>query len=258
MTPVFESRCWPCLVLALAGCAVDRGRGFAKLETANLEVSLEARGDTGDAELLTDLGYEINVERATVRVRRWELQEAISQAREVEGDAHDHGEEAHEHDEKARDHDEDEHDEHAAVQGYAALVTLGFDAAISLTAHHAVAADRYDPSPELARSSPERVLLGLERFEFDGTVSGGDLASGVAALTVELPLDTELVASFETFAIAQDGPESVRLETTVSVHESLFDGIDFAALEVKSRVLIEDPYAPAALALTTALAGSET
>jgi hypothetical protein len=255
MTPPLEPRsCWVLgLALALAGCALDRGQGFARLDAANLEVSLEAEGDSGEAALVTDRGYAIALDRATLRVRRWELQELAGERVSAEEDDHDHGEDDH-------DHGEAEHEDEqpAAAQPFATLVTLGFDSALSLTAHQAVAADRYDASRELPRSSPERVLVVLERFEVEGTVSGADLGDEAAALVVDLPLDTELAASFEPVAIDQDGPESVHLATEVSVPGTLFDGIDFAALSSQGSVLVDDPDSPAALELATALAASDT
>lgn len=260
MTPAVGPRCWLALALALPGCTLDRGRGFATLEEANLEVSLEGLGEAGENELSTDRGYAIVVERAALAITHLDLQELASAATNAEGDAHEHDEADHEHDEADHEDDEADHedDELAAEKAFSTLVTLGFDSALSMRAYGATAADRYDPSRELARSSPERVLVVLAHLEFEGTVSGGDLADESAKLVVDLPLDTELAASFEPVEIDQDGPESLRLSSTVVVPGSLFDGIDFSALAAGGGVVIDDPEAPAALELVTALAASET
>lgn len=249
MRRVFELQCALVLGLGLglAGCTLDRGQGFATLERANLEISLEAESDSGESEILTDRGYEIVVEHAALHVSRLELQELVSQP--VDDAGHDH-----EHDES--DH---EHDEHAALdEAFSALITLGFDAPISMTAHEAVPADRYEPSREFARSSPERVLVVLSHLELEGMVSGGDFGDDSVDLVVDLALDTELAASFEPFEIDQHGPESVRLSTAVAVAGTLFDGVDLAALVERGSVVIDDPDTAAAVVLSTALAASET
>ena len=183
MTRSFDARYWLVVGLALghSGCALDRGRGFATLEQASLEVALEPDG----GELVTDRGYTIAVERAAMRVARMDLQERASKPVVEERSDHEHGDE---------EHVDEEHgdEEHENGEPYSTLVTLGFDSAISMTEHEPVSADGYAPSRELGRSSPERVLVVLERFELEGNVSGADLADAPAQLVVGLSLDTEL------------------------------------------------------------------
>src|SRR5690606_24147309 len=106
MTSACQRWCWSILLLATLACARDRGQGFATLEDAQLEISLEARGDSDDAELSTDRGYTIALDHATVRVGRWELLEFAKRPSETDG---------HEHDDEEHDHglDEDEHEHEA-------------------------------------------------------------------------------------------------------------------------------------------------
>lgn len=178
-----------------------------------------------------------------------ELQELAAVDGEEGADEHEH---AHEHDQEG-----DAHDEHAdAAAAESSLVTLGYHAAISLLAAEPALADSYTPSRELARSSPARVSVALVRLELEGSVGGGDLGDDSASLVVDLPLDIELDASLEPIEIDRDAPESVRLSTRVQIDRSLFDGIDFAALDVGGYVVIDDPEAAAALGLSASLAGS--
>lgn len=233
------------LVPLLAGCAIERGRGFATLEAATLEISLDAASGSGDGDISTDRGYAIVIDQATLGVARLELQELGSEP--VQDAGHDH------------EHDEAEHeDEHRAGEAaYFALVTLDFREPISIM-DHAAAADGYEPSRELARSTPERVLVALSHLELAGSVSGGDFGDESVALLVDLPLETELAASFEPVAINEQGPEAVHLATEVSITETWFDGIDLAALAADGSVVIDDPDAPPALVLSTKLGSSET
>lgn len=252
MTSACQRWCWSILLLATLACARDRGQGFATLEDAQLEISLEARGDSDDAELSTDRGYTIALDHATVRVGRWELLEFAKRPSETDG---------HEHDDEEHDHglDEDEH-EHAArdaPQTFSVLVGLRFDRALSMIAHRAVRPDHYEASRELPRSLPERVLVELDRLELAGTISGAELGEEAAALLIDLPLETELVASFEPVAIDRDGPRSVQLSTVVSVSGTLLDGIDFVELAAGGRVLVDDPAAPVARELARTLGASE-
>jgi hypothetical protein len=234
------------LALPLAGCALERGNGFSTLEAAELEVRLApvAAGEGTEHDVLSDQGYEVHLESARLHVDRVELQELVED--EAAEDEHEH---EHEHD---HDHAGDEHE----ARGSGALVTLGFGAAISLFAAEPALADSYLPSRELAQSSPGRVLVVLSRLELDGTVGAGDFGDGSASLVVDLPLDIELDASLEPIEIDRDGPESLRLSTTLEVDRTLFDGIDFAALEAGGDVVIDDPEAAAALGLSASLAGS--
>lgn len=234
------------LVPLLAGCALERGRGFATLDTATLEISLESASSSGDGSISTDRGYDIVIDQATLSVSRLELQERGSEP--MPDAEHDH-----EHDEA--DHDEAEHG--ADETAYFALVTLNFREPISIVDHAAVAADRYQPSRELARSTPERALVAFSHLELAGSVSGGDFGDDSLALLVDLPLDTELAASFEPVEIDQQGPESVHLSTAVSIAETWFDGIDLAALAADGSVVIDDPDAALAMLLSTKLGSSE-
>jgi len=249
------------LALLHVGCAIDRGNGFSSLEAASLEVSLVPEaisdgaggeggesGESGATQLVTDRGYEIVVERALMRVDRMELQEPTgdSNSEPVETDGgHDH------------DHEQSAHSA-AEDEAFETLVTLGFREPISMTAPAAAPADSYEPSRELARSSPRRVLVVLEHLEIDGTVSGGDFADDSASLIVDLPLDIELGASLEPIEIDRDAPKSVRLSTTVTAPASLFDGIDFAALSARDSVVIDESDAAVAEAIAASLAASDT
>ena len=239
------------LALPLAGCAIERGDGFSTLEAAELAVTLAPAlaGEGSEHDVLSDQGYEIHLESARVRVERVELQElAAVEGEEVAGaDEHEH-----EHEQES-----DGHDEHVdAAAAPSTLVSMGYDAAISLLAAEPALADSYAPSRELERSSPGRVLVALGRIELEGSVGGGDFSDDAASLVVDLPLDIELDASLEPIEIDRDGPASVRLSTRVQVDRSLFDGIDFAALEAGGDVVIDDPEAAAALGLSASLAGS--
>jgi len=245
MRASFAYRRWfgAVLALPLAGCALDRGNGFSRLEAAELAVTLAPVAAGGaEHDLVSDQGYEIHLASARVRVDRVELQELAVEGEEAAS---------------ADEHEGDEHGEHAdEAAAESTLVTLGYDAAISLLAAEPALADSYTPSQELERSSPARVLVALRRFELAGSVGGGDFGADSASLLVDLPLDLELEASLEPIEIDRDGPESVRLSTTVQVDRTLFDGIDFAALEVGGDVVIDDPDAAAALGLSASLAGS--
>ena len=255
MRAAFWFRGWvgAALTLPLAGCTLDRGQGFSTLEAAELEISLApvAEGEGTEHDVLSDQGYVIHLESARLSVDRVELQELAA----IEGDEAEH---EHEHDADEHDADEHEHeaDEHEHEADGSTLVSLGFERAISLLSAEPVAADSYAPSRELARSSPGRVLVVLSRLELEGTVGAGDFGDSSASLAVELPLHIELDASLEPIEIDRDGPDSLRLSTTVQVDRALFDGIDFAALEAGGDVVIDDPEAAAALGLSQSLAGS--
>jgi hypothetical protein len=256
------------LAISGSGCALDRGKGFSTLESATLEVTLEpgqAR-DLGDGKVLTDLGYEVSVERARVRVESVQLQQvaegggggSFDPSNPPAGYSLCHSGHCHRDDGALVDYEDIEVELAGGPEAFSPIVTLGFDEPISLLARRAVAASSYDPSRELDQSSPRRVLVTLSRLEIDGTISGAALGDDELALSVDLPLDTELDATLEGPELDRDGPERIELHTVVVVDGSLFDDIDFAAVAEEGVALFEDPDSASSRTLTASFQKSET
>lgn len=258
----------PLLVLGLSGCALGRGTGFATLDSATLEVTLEpgAARDLGDDTLLTDQAYEVAIERARVLVEHVQLQEVagagdgqrFDPANPPPGYSLCHSGHCHRDDGALVGYEDVEVELAGGAEAFAPVVTLGFDNPISLLSGRAEAADRYDPSRELDRSTPRRILVRLSRLEIEGTVSAGDLADDDLTLSVDLPLGIELDATLDGVEIDRDGPERIALHTSVVVDGTLFDGIDFAALAEDGTAPFEDPDSGASQTLVAALSASET
>jgi hypothetical protein len=256
---------WTTSVLS---CAMDAGTGFATLDEASLEISLDpgrAR-DLGDGTVLTDEGYEVEVQSAVVRVERMELQEVRGGTNGERFDPADpppgyslcHSGHCHRDDGALVDYEDIEVELAGGAEAFSPLVTLEFNEEISMLTGRRVVADTYTPSEELPRSTPRRVVVIVSRIEIEGTVSGGNLGNDSAHLTIGLPLRTEFDATIEPMEIDRHGPERVTLSASVSVDGTLFDGIDFAAIEANGRVVVDDPDDPAALLLGASFAESET
>ncbi|MGD8863920.1 MAG: hypothetical protein PVI30_28150 [Myxococcales bacterium] len=261
-------RIGPSLVLALlSACALDAGSGFATLGEGELQVELSpgpAR-DLGDGRLLTDLGYEVTLERAELEVDAVRLSElsggggggdvSFDPANPPPGYSLCHGGHCHADDGSLPSYEEVQ----AALAGGEAqlqtLVSVSLRRTLSLLPGETVALADYEPSRELPEGSLDRLDVALTGLSLRGDVRGPGL-SGPVELRVSLALQ-EVLGEPLAISLDRDGPAILTPRVGIRLDGSLFDGLDFAALRENDGVAIDDPDSAAATRLLESLFDSD-
>jgi hypothetical protein len=245
--------------LACAGCALDPGHGFATVESARLEVRLEpgeARDLGGDA-VLSDLGYHVSLDSATLTIARVELQElrggagssaTFDPAHPPPGYTLCHGGHCHADDGRLVDYAEIEAELGGGAASFASVVGFAHGEPADLLDGGSTELGAAEPSRELPRARLRKVRARLAAVRLAGVVAEGPAGGGFGdpvPLTVDLALEESCEAGIDV-PIDRDGPGAIAVRIGVTVGGRVFDGIDFAA-EAGGAVEItatEHPLAP--------------
>lgn len=248
----------------LGGCADGPGHGFATLESAELRARFEpgVARDAGGA-VLTDLGYQLELSRLEIDLERLALEAAggdssgfdFDPASPPPGYTFCHAGHCHAEDGLLVDYEEVELELGGQARRFVAVRTLPIERAVDALAAESLALEHVEPSRELPETELRRVRLELRTLRAEGSVRGG-------ALAAQVPLAVELVASGALTALAElgvdrSGPARIDLRVALKLRGTLFDGVDFAALETAGAIAVTDVEAQAGQTLFGALLESE-
>jgi hypothetical protein len=254
-------------VMGPAACAVDEGRGFATLKGGSLAVSLEAGAarDLGQNTLLSDLAYRVHLNTAMLSVETVELSElSAASTNDVErsfdpanppaGYTLCHGGHCHAEDGTLVSYAEIEAELAGGVASFEPVATMPVRQQLDLLAATFATLDSVEPSPELPRTTLRQVSVRVSHLELTGSASGGPNALDPVAFSVNLPASGAFERGID-ISIDEDGPAELRADVSVELDGTLFDGVDFTALELDAAV--EDLDHPLAIALTRAVFATE-
>jgi hypothetical protein len=247
-------------------CAFDDGRGYAHLERFTVTGDLD-----GPASVTTDLGYEIAIEQASIKVGQLELQEVITSgsgaggtfdpANPPPGYGLCHAD--HCHHESGELHSYDEIRTALASGGAKTAHTIvsGTVGTVNLLGGDPREPESWTPSAELPAASLDRVRVELRRLKIVGTVRGGPARTGLGSelreLSIDVALDGSLAAEDSFGAIADDGYSGVRGGVTLVVPGDLLGGIEWSQGRAGDQVLVTDGEIADALAEKMAAARVE-
>ncbi|GMV13226.1 MAG: hypothetical protein HS104_11285 [Polyangiaceae bacterium] len=239
------------LGLGSVACTFEAGHGFATLESASISARLEpgpAR-DLGNRTVLTDLGYWVSIDSA-----RWRLDEArllassgpsgggrFDPANPPAGYSLCHGGHCHADDGRLVAYEEIEAELAGGSVVLSPVVRLPLGEPLDLYAAEASALERVLPSRELPEAQIARADARFGRFELEATVEKGPAGAELpvpATLSLELPA-LSLSRAMST-SIGRHSPERLRLEVGVGLDGTLFDGLDFAALQSSGTIQLTD------------------
>jgi hypothetical protein len=183
-------------LLLLGACAFEAGSGFATLEAGELHAALEvdAVRDLGDGVLLTDRGYRVRIEALTLQAEEFALSQADVDAERFAEVAH---------------------------------APIGLE--LDLLAGDEVTLGPFEPSAELGAGTIDRAELHVEQLVVSAVIDGGELQAP-RAVTATVDLHEPLVAPV-ALQLDRDVPERLTPEAQLHADATLFDGVDFDALE---------------------------
>lgn len=261
-------------VLCTAGCTLEEGTGFATMQPATVEATLQpdAARDLGEDRILTDLGYQVTLQHASLQIHEVVLQELRGQQagggattsfdpqNPPEGFSLCHGGHCHADDGALVSYEEVQAQLAGGQVTLAALVSLPVDRAFDLLGNEQARIDRFVPSPLLPRGQISRVRVDIGRLRLSGVVRAGPSApepsEAELALEVSLPLDEALSVTANR-SLDRDADPDLRLAVAVKLDGTLFDGLDFAKLASDGAVRIEDRDAEGARTLIDSLLRTE-
>jgi hypothetical protein len=258
-------------IVALAGCALEDGQGFATLESASLSARFEpgpAR-DLGNHVVLTRQGYQVALTSAVLGVDALTLDElregsasrgSFDPAHPPQGYSLCHGGHCHADDGRLVDYAEIEAELARGGARFEPVARLPAARGFDLLAGQTAVLDVVEPSRELPQARITQLSLRVDRLELEGSVTGGPAGGGLgqssAALVVELPIGSSIDAGM-SLAIDRDEPGAFSIGAALTIDGTLFDGIDFASLQNASRIEIVDLESEPAVALASSLLKSE-
>lgn len=252
-------------VVAALGCALDAGHGFGTMQPSELTAELRPGArDLGDGAFLTADGYHVRLTRATVEVAEIQLQElagggggtdeVFDPTNPPEGYSLCHGGHCHHESGRTATYEEIQAELAGGTVTFEAVVTLPVDRALDLLAAETVTLDTFVPSAELPRLTLARVELVLRALHLEGTVTHPDeavLGGESLDLGVDLPLGS--VTAQVSRAVDEKAPAEVYLDATFPLRATLFDDLDFAALQDAGAVSLTTGDEPAADAVQVAV-----
>jgi hypothetical protein len=252
------------IVLAASGCTFEDGGGFGTLEEATVTARLEpgAARDLGGGAVLTAMGYRVQVDAASLAVESIALETVTGG--EGGGGIFDpadppfgctlcHGGHCHCPGGELVSYEELQ----ARLSGggaaaYTTLASAALDAELTLRPAGTATTGAFEPGPVLPRTTIARVTVPLGRFHVEGSVTAAALGDRVVPLAIDLDVDGPMTA-----LVSQDvdrgTPARIRIDVDLLVDGTVFDGLDFPALEVAGRIDITAMDAPGAETLLTAL-----
>ena len=251
----------------LSACTFDDGKGFATLETASLSARFEpgpAR-DLGNGAVLSDLGYQVSLTHAALTTEELALNElrggagadvSFDPAHPPPGYSLCHGGHCHAEDGRLVDYAEIEAELAGGAARFYPVARLPAAHAFDVLAGETVALDVVVPSRELPRVRLTQLSLSIARIEIEGSVTGGPQGGGLgtntATLLIALPIESSIDEGL-SLSIDRDQPGAFTLAAALEIDGTLFDGIDFSALQSAARIEIVDRESPAGIALAGAL-----
>lgn len=218
------------IALLFLACTFQPGGGFGRLDgfTADLRFEPGEARDLGGFKVLTDLGYEVQVDSMQLDLSAIELQElsgapgvTFDPANPPEGYGLCHGGHCHAEDGSLVGYDEIIAELSGGSATWEPIVAASFDQPIDLL----------DGGPgELGQEGLLLPQASISRLEIAAVTLSG--AAEVAGLpyTWELPLSLPWSASVEV-EIDRDQPEGLDVAVELLLPGTLFDGIDFATVE---------------------------
>jgi hypothetical protein len=259
------------VILGLTGCTFEDGQGFATLETASLSARLRpgAARDPGDHTVLTSQGYRVALTRASLGIESLALNElaggtgsggTFDPANPPPGYSLCHGGHCHADDGRLVDYADIEAELAGGGARFEPVVTLPIARAFDLLQGQSAVLEGVTPSRELPQARITQLALRVDRLELEGSVSGGPaggaLEQSSATLLVTLPITSSIDGAM-SLTIDRDEPGAFSLSAALEVDGTLFDELDFAALQNASRIEIVDLESAAGVALATSLLHSE-
>jgi hypothetical protein len=254
-----------------AGCTFDDGTGFGTLRDAELSVELvpgEAR-DLGSHTVLTDKGYALNLETASITVEAVVLKElrggggqevSFDPANPPPGYSFCHSGHCHADDGSLVSYEEVENRLAGGSASFVPVVSLPVGAPIDLWSGERVPIGPAEPSSELPQANLRRVSVTATMLELRGEASLGPITGGIGPtpvpLAIVLPLGAAFEKSFE-LAITREEPGEFSISVDVELTARVFDGIEYAALVSGGTLTLTNPEDAAALALVESLLESE-
>lgn len=231
------------LALLAIGCTLEPGTGFATLSEVEVVAELrpgEAR-DLGNDTVLTDLGYQVKIDVATVDLASLTLEElqggiAFDPADPPEGYGLCHGGHCHADDGSLVDYADIEAELAGDAASYVTVVTVPVDQALDLLAGEALVFDTIEPSSELPAATIRRTSAAIVSMLFEGSVTGPGLEDPTPWSASPSPAEP-LAGAFD-LDIGRDGPTTLALTATLAPDGTLFDGIDFLTLAESGDVTL--------------------
>jgi hypothetical protein len=238
------------VILLVVGCTFSEGRGWGSIEAATFEAAFvpgEAR-DLGDGRVLTDLGYEVDLETFEVAFGELALLElqgggnaTFDPANPPPGYTLCHG--GHCHSETG------ELVDYADVEAELAGDDATFEAVAAIPVE--TAADLLVPdllelsvgSDDLPSADVSRLEVSVGDVALTGTVTDG--AEWSASVVISLDVGGALHAGVE-LPFDRDHDPAVDLDVAVVADGTLFDGLDFPTLASGDTVSLDDLTDPGA------------
>jgi len=247
------------IVLLLAACTFAPGRGFGTLPDPTLHVALEpgpAR-DLGDHTLLTNLGWEVQVDAAGLELGAVELQELVGgaggsfdPADPPEGYSLCHGGHCHADDGSLVSYAEVEAQLAGGSASFVAVSSWALDAEVDLLAGLDVALSSVSTVPA---SDISQVAITAGRLHLEGTARTDGTAIPVR---VDLDLAPGFTGGLDLPFERGEDPV-VDLALALVVDGTLFDDLDFATAAADGEVALDDPSDPSGALLLARLAAVE-
>jgi hypothetical protein len=212
------------VTLLASACTFEAGRGFATLESVELETRFEPGEHAVDGGVLTDLGYVVRLDTVTLELSELEL---ISFDAEPAGAPSDEAAHCHDANCEPESEAENEHDEGAEGEAGDVVAILPVDRGVDVLGEESLVLTQVEPSSELGEVHLEQAELHVGRIELTGVVSEGGLTAQVP-ISVSLDLDAHVTAAVDV-AVTHEGPERLSFHGTLALEGALFDAIDFAS-----------------------------
>ncbi|MDH5675013.1 MAG: hypothetical protein OEZ06_22985 [Myxococcales bacterium] len=251
----------------LFACTLEPGQGFASMEAGELILSAPEH-------VTTDLGYELELERAALALEELQLQRASDRvaaaadgrfdpANPPPGYSDCHGGHCHAEDGSLPSYAEIQQATAATAAtaggGNATMttvLTMPVDAEVEAFANPEVPIATFEPSAELGEGSLDRLEVHVEGLSLAGRVDGAAL-DGPRQWTLELELH-EVLAAGLSLQLGRDGPGHLSPRVELHLRATMLDGVDFAALaDAGEDALVIDATHPATPSILEALLKSE-
>jgi hypothetical protein len=236
----------PLLLALLTGCTLQPGTGFATLTGVDLTLALEpgdAR-DLGDQTILTDAGYQVQIDSMVLTVDRLALVELLGgstsfdPANPPEGYSLCHGGHCH--------HDDGRLVDYAEIEAELAGDSATFDDVVSLDVGrdselwdaNTWALDVPAELAELPATTLRRVSVHGDWLSLNGTAISGALGDERVDVTASLALSTSFDGPYDQ-VIDREAPATFVLAVDLIIDGTLFDGLDLATLAVDGHVSLD-------------------
>lgn len=234
------------LLLLFSGCALDAGHGFVTLSEASLNAAIEpsvARKLPGGS-ILTDLGYSVLVNTATIGVEHVEIETLFGGESGGTFDPADpppgyslcHG--GHCHHESGRLVPYAEIQASGGGAAFQPALTLEIEREVDLLAGAPLVVEEILPGLELDQSTWARVRIDVTTLHLVLRVRGGDLGDREETLQITALLDGSATGGVEQ-TIDRSAPARARLNVAWIFDASLFDGINFVDGAPEAELIAE-------------------